>query len=150
MTWIWKFHHVAQLPSRFCQIPISPSRIGQTVEHLKSRSINPTQVSEQMKHLVLIGDKCVLLSGIHLILILCYLSAGVVDPAEGLAHPERGRRRVHAGRAVPAAPRRRRRLQVDAHDQVLGGEGRGHVRLPGRRDESSVLCHIVQFVQLCC
>ena len=110
----------------------------------------PTQVSEQMKHLVLIGDKCVLLSGIHLILILCYLSAGVVDPAEGLAHPERGRRRVHAGRAVPAAPRRRRRLQVDAHDQVLGGEGRGHVRLPGRRDESSVLCHIVQFVQLCC
>ena len=60
------------------------------------------------------------------------VNSGVLDPAEGLAHPERGRRGVHAGRAVPVAPRRRRRLKVDAHDQVLGGEGRGDVRMSGR------------------
>ena len=36
LTLISVFHHLAQLPSRFCQIPISPSRVGQTVEHFKS------------------------------------------------------------------------------------------------------------------
>ena len=35
LTLIWKFHTLAQLRSRFCQIP---SRIGQTVEQLKSKS----------------------------------------------------------------------------------------------------------------
>ena len=34
-TLILVFHHLARLPSRFCQIPISPGRIGQTVEHSK-------------------------------------------------------------------------------------------------------------------
>ena len=32
LTWIWEFPHLAQLPSRFCQTPISPGRIRQTVE----------------------------------------------------------------------------------------------------------------------
>ena len=32
LTWIWEFHHLAQLPGRFCQTPISPGRIRQTVE----------------------------------------------------------------------------------------------------------------------
>ena len=32
LTWIWEFHHLAQLPSHFCQTPISPGRIRQTVE----------------------------------------------------------------------------------------------------------------------
>ena len=36
------FHHLAQLPRRFCHIPISPSRIGQTVEHSKSKSTKPS------------------------------------------------------------------------------------------------------------
>ena len=44
-TWVgltlsWVFHQLAPLPSRFCQIPISPSRIRQTVERSKSKS-NP-------------------------------------------------------------------------------------------------------------
>ena len=30
------------LPSLFCQIPISPSRVGQTVEHSKSKSTKPS------------------------------------------------------------------------------------------------------------
>ena len=34
------FHHLAQLLSHFCQIPTSPSRIGQTVELSKSKSIH--------------------------------------------------------------------------------------------------------------
>ena len=34
------FHHLAPLPSRFGQIPMSQVRIGQTVEHSK---FNPTQ-----------------------------------------------------------------------------------------------------------
>ena len=29
---IWKFHHLVQFPSRFCQVPVCPSRTGQTVE----------------------------------------------------------------------------------------------------------------------
>ena len=37
-----QFHHLAQLPSRLCQIPISPSRVGQTVEHSKSNSTKPS------------------------------------------------------------------------------------------------------------
>ena len=32
LTLIWVFHHLAQLHSHFCQIPISLGRIGQTVE----------------------------------------------------------------------------------------------------------------------
>ena len=36
------FHHLAQLPSRFCQIPISPRRIGQTVERTKYKSTRPS------------------------------------------------------------------------------------------------------------
>ena len=36
--WFGMFHHLAQKPSHFCQIPISPSRVGQTVDHLKSKS----------------------------------------------------------------------------------------------------------------
>ena len=54
-----------------------------------------------------------------------------MDPAAGLAHPERGRRRLHAGPALQAAPRGQRRLQVDAHDQEPERGGRGHLRLPG-------------------
>ena len=54
-----------------------------------------------------------------------------MDPAAGLAHPERGRRRLHAGPALQAAPRGERRLQVDAHDQEPERGGRGHLRLPG-------------------
>ena len=38
LTLIWIFHHLAQLPSHFCQIAISPRRIMQIVEHLKSKS----------------------------------------------------------------------------------------------------------------
>ena len=39
LTRILMFHHISQLPSRFCQIPISPSKIGQTMEIPKSKSI---------------------------------------------------------------------------------------------------------------
>ena len=42
LTLISVFHHLAQLPSRFCQSPISPSRVGQTVEHSKSKSTKPS------------------------------------------------------------------------------------------------------------
>ena len=35
---IWMFHHLATLLSLFCQIPISPTRIGKTVEHLNYKS----------------------------------------------------------------------------------------------------------------
>ena len=35
---IQMFHHLAQLPSQFCQIPIGPRRIGQTLEHQNTRS----------------------------------------------------------------------------------------------------------------
>ena len=42
MTLISVFHQLAQLPSRFCQIPISPSRVGKTVEHSKSKSTKPS------------------------------------------------------------------------------------------------------------
>ena len=31
VTWIWMIHHVALLPSQFCEIPISTHRIGQTM-----------------------------------------------------------------------------------------------------------------------
>ena len=34
------FDNLAQLPSRFCPIPISPGRILQTVEHHR---VNPTR-----------------------------------------------------------------------------------------------------------
>ena len=43
------FHHLSQLPSRFCQILIGPGRIGQTVDHSKSKS-QPIQFHEQMGH----------------------------------------------------------------------------------------------------
>ena len=36
------FHYLAHLPSRFCQIPISPGRIGQAVEHSKFKSTQPS------------------------------------------------------------------------------------------------------------
>ena len=45
-TLIWVLHHPPHLPSRFCQIPISPGRIGQTVEHTKFSQ--PNSVHEQM------------------------------------------------------------------------------------------------------
>ena len=35
------FHHLAQLLSRFCQIPTSPSRVRQIVEQSKSKSTQP-------------------------------------------------------------------------------------------------------------
>ena len=41
LTSVWVFQHLAQLHSHFCQIPTSPGRIGQTVEHPKSKSIQP-------------------------------------------------------------------------------------------------------------
>ena len=41
LTLISVFHHIDQLPSRFCQIPISPRRVGQTVEHSKFKSTQP-------------------------------------------------------------------------------------------------------------
>ena len=36
------FHHVAHMPSRFCQIPICPQRIGQMVEHSKFKPTQPS------------------------------------------------------------------------------------------------------------
>ena len=36
------FHHLAQLPRRFCHIHISPDRIGQRGEHSKSKSTQPS------------------------------------------------------------------------------------------------------------
>ena len=42
LTLIWMFHLLAHLPSRLWQIPISPSRIGQTVEHSKFKSAQPS------------------------------------------------------------------------------------------------------------
>ena len=42
LTSIWMFHHLSQLPSRFCQIPFSPDRIGQTVEHSTFKSTQPS------------------------------------------------------------------------------------------------------------
>ena len=41
MTLIQMFHHLAQLPSQFCQIPIGPSRISQTLEHQNTSQPNP-------------------------------------------------------------------------------------------------------------
>ena len=43
LTLISLFHHLPQLYSRFCQIPIRPGRIGQTVEHSKYKSTQPSQ-----------------------------------------------------------------------------------------------------------
>ena len=34
--------HVTQLPGFFCQIPVRPSRIGPTMEHLKFKSTQPS------------------------------------------------------------------------------------------------------------
>ena len=42
LTLISVFHHLSQLPSCFCQIPIRPSRVGQTMEHSKSKSTKPS------------------------------------------------------------------------------------------------------------
>ena len=42
LTLIWVLHLLAQLPSRFCRIPISPSRIGHAVEHSKFKSTRPS------------------------------------------------------------------------------------------------------------
>ena len=50
-TFIWMFHHLAHLRLRFCQIPMIPSRIGQTIEHSKLKS---TLTSPQ----VLYGTSC--------------------------------------------------------------------------------------------
>ena len=46
-TWVWLtlisvFHHLVRQPSRFCQIPISPNSVRQTVEHSKSKSTKPS------------------------------------------------------------------------------------------------------------
>ena len=41
------FHQLAHLPSRFCQIPICPVRIGQTVEHIKFKSIQPSPRADE-------------------------------------------------------------------------------------------------------
>ena len=38
LTVIWMFHLLVQLPSGFRQIPISPGRTGQTVEHSEFKS----------------------------------------------------------------------------------------------------------------
>ena len=46
------FHHLAQLLSRFCQIPTSPIRIGHTVEQSKIQ-VNPH--SNPNTHLLLEG-----------------------------------------------------------------------------------------------
>ena len=40
LGWLW-FGCSTIMPSHFCQIPISPSSIGQTVEHPKSKSNQP-------------------------------------------------------------------------------------------------------------
>ena len=42
LTLISVFNRLAQLPSRFCQIQISQSRIGQTVEHSKFKATKPS------------------------------------------------------------------------------------------------------------
>ena len=46
------FHNFAHLPSPICQTPISPGRIGQTVEHKQTVTIKvyPTQVRDQIGH----------------------------------------------------------------------------------------------------
>ena len=44
-NWVWVYHHLAQLLRRFHQIPISPGRIGQAVEHSKSKSTRPKSTS---------------------------------------------------------------------------------------------------------
>ena len=41
LTLIWVFHHLAQLHSHFCQIPISPGRIGLTVNTQNPIYSNP-------------------------------------------------------------------------------------------------------------
>ena len=41
LTWIWIFHHLAQLPCQFCQIPFGPSRIRQMVEYWNLKSTHP-------------------------------------------------------------------------------------------------------------
>ena len=38
-------HHLAQLHSQFCQTSISPSRTGQVMESLKSKSTQPRSVT---------------------------------------------------------------------------------------------------------
>ena len=40
LTLIRAFHHLALLPSRFCQSPVCPSRNGQSVERQKSSQPN--------------------------------------------------------------------------------------------------------------
>jgi len=55
LTLIWVFHHLAQLPGHFCQIPIIPGRIGHSGT-LKNQ-VNTTQVHEQLgNHVQLIWD----------------------------------------------------------------------------------------------
>ena len=58
MTLISVFNHLAQLPSRFCQIPISPSRVGQTKEHSKSKSTKPRPSS--------LGTPCISYEKLHI------------------------------------------------------------------------------------
>ena len=70
-TLIWVFHHLAQLPSRFCQIPISPGRIGQTVEHSKFKSTQPSL--EHMGHPV-IGLVIMEIFSIHRVLLELFIN----------------------------------------------------------------------------
>ena len=39
-TLIWVFHLLAQMPNRFCQIPISPAELGR---QWNTKKVNPTQ-----------------------------------------------------------------------------------------------------------
>ena len=52
VDFVWMLHDLVQLHSRFCQIPTSPRRSGQTVEHPNRSQPNPGQVREEMGHLV--------------------------------------------------------------------------------------------------
>ena len=43
LTLIWVLHHLAQQPSPFCQIPISPGKIGQIMVNGRLKiQVNPT------------------------------------------------------------------------------------------------------------
>ena len=50
LTWIWIFHHLAHLPSRFCPTLIWPKQNPAAMGTSNSKSTTTTQVRDQMGH----------------------------------------------------------------------------------------------------
>ena len=116
------FHHVAQLPSQFCQTPISQSRIGQLVELLKSKSIQPRSQTTRFTLYHQSGHKLISFQLRHLQdnRLQSAKRVGGADSAEGLLLPprprlRRGHRHAELGRSLL-------RLLRPQHSLPLSGE----------------------------